>query len=185
LSPQRAAITGPVIASDNCVGARARQQRYDERYRGVCDGQKVDFMAGGNSAVWRHVFLRLGGFPLVTTMSANLFVQKLAEVHLGCHFVKDLRIRHRNHKGLKAAAANAFAAGFVSAHQNRFILSEEVARACSDVIRIRSDLQVQMVNSFLHWCFIGGGISRRLGLITVNGKLMYYLKRWCADAGGD
>jgi cellulose synthase/poly-beta-1,6-N-acetylglucosamine synthase-like glycosyltransferase len=111
LRPDRAAITGPVLGFDRCVVARARQQRYDRRYQNVSTGQAVDFLAGGNSVVWSHVFGRVGGFPVIRTTSDNAFVRGLHEIGYECHFVQDLTIAHRNSKGLWSAVQCAFLAG--------------------------------------------------------------------------
>jgi glycosyltransferase involved in cell wall biosynthesis len=114
LTESRVAITGPVLGIDHSLVARARQERYNSRYAGRMDGEKVDFLAGGNCAIWRADFQALGGFPLVDTMSDRLLAARLFAQVRSCHFIWALAIGHRNSKGAMNALVQAFKAGMVS-----------------------------------------------------------------------
>lgn len=105
------AITGRVLPFDHGVVSRARQWRYDERYRRLIPGQSVAFLAGGNSAVRRSFFLAAGGFPVRSAGGDNGLVPRLRAVGAECIFVPTLCILHRNGKGLFTAIKQAWNAG--------------------------------------------------------------------------
>lgn len=111
LTADRAAITGPVRRFDRGLVAAARQLRYDRRYESLNNGEKVDFLAGGNAAVWKSYLVKAGGFPDTVSMSDRFLVQRLEALGAGCHYIADLYVLHRNSKGLRAAIREAWRAG--------------------------------------------------------------------------
>lgn len=113
LTRERGAITGPVRRFDEGLVSRARQLRYDRRYAPLAPGQAVRFLAGGNSLVWRDLLERAGGFPDVATMSDQLFMRRLEAQGRRCHFVPEMYVLHRNSKGLRIAAREAWRAGLL------------------------------------------------------------------------
>jgi glycosyltransferase involved in cell wall biosynthesis len=113
LTRDRGAITGPVRRFDRGLVSRARQLRYERRYASLEPGQAVDFLAGGNSVVWRDLLERAGGFPDVRTMSDRLLVRRLEAQGRRCHFVPELYVLHRNSKGLRVAVREAWRAGLL------------------------------------------------------------------------
>lgn len=113
LTRDRGAITGPVRRFDRGLVSRARQLRYDRRYAALAPGQAVDFLAGGNSLVWRDLLERAGGFPDVPTMSDRLLVRRLEAQGRHCHFVPEMYVLHRNSKGLRVAVREAWRAGLL------------------------------------------------------------------------
>ncbi len=115
LTPERGAVTGPVYRFDEGLVSRARQLRYDRRYAPLAPGEAVSFLAGGNSLVWRILLERGGGFPDVPTMSDGLFVKRMEAQGRRCHFVPELYVLHRNSKGLRVAAREAWRAGLLDA----------------------------------------------------------------------
>lgn len=158
LSPQRGAITGPVYGFDEDVVARARQRRYDQRYRGLATGDAINFLAGGNSVVWADAFRRAGAFPVLATASDNAFLRRLQGTGLGCYFVRDLFIDHRNSKGLRSAVVCAFQAGAASGALPAAPPARRRAPAPDDPPR---DLAVEALNSFLNLCFRMGRLAAR------------------------
>jgi predicted dehydrogenase len=111
LTRDRGAITGPVRGFDSGIVSRARQLRYDRRYAPLAPGQPVEFLAGGNSLVWRDQIERANGFPDVPTMSDRLFLRQLEAQGCRCHFVPDMYVLHAHSKGLRIAAREAWRAG--------------------------------------------------------------------------
>ncbi|MGW4245787.1 glycosyltransferase [Nocardia sp. NPDC004722] len=111
LTTDRAAITGRVLPFDGGTVSRARQYRYEDRYARYEASNPVPFFAGGNSAVWKRAFLDAEGFPDITTASDNGLVARLAEYGGSVHFVPELRVVHRNGKGVRTAAREAWRAG--------------------------------------------------------------------------
>lgn len=159
LSPARGAITGPVYGFDADLVARARQRRYDQRYRGMSTGDDIDFLAGGNAVVWADAFRRAGAFPMLATTSDNAFLRRLQGTGLRCHFVQDLFIDHRNSKGLRSAVLCAFQAGAANARVPRAAAPPRPARAPGEPPR---ELAVDALNAFLNLCFRAGRLSARL-----------------------
>jgi glycosyltransferase involved in cell wall biosynthesis len=154
LSGERGAITGRVLGFDQCVVARARQRRFDQRYRGLATGDPVEFLAGGNSVVWSDAFRRAGGFPALHVASDNALLSRMHGIGLRCHFVHELMIGHRNSKGLRAAVVNAFQAGALS----KALASP--ARSRGDVATPldpnQRDIGVEALNWFLNLSFKAG-----------------------------
>jgi glycosyltransferase involved in cell wall biosynthesis len=111
LTADRGAVTGRVLPFDSGLVSQARQSRYDQRYRGLSSGQRVDFFAGGNSAVWRDSFLSARGVPIDAPGSDNDLVAGLTDRGLGVHFVPSMVVVHRNGKGVTQAARNAYGSG--------------------------------------------------------------------------
>ena len=152
LTESRVAITGPVLGIDQSLVARARQERYNSRYAGRADGEKVDFLAGGNCAIWRADFQSLGGFPAVDTMSDRLLAARLFAQERSCHFVWALAIGHRNSKGAVNALLQAFKAGMVNA---RLPATTAVARDNRTSGRT-IPIAVALVNGVLKLAFTSG-----------------------------
>nr|WP_024126062.1 glycosyltransferase family 2 protein [Streptomyces sp. FR1]AHE38680.1 Glycosyl transferase family 2 [Streptomyces sp. FR1] len=111
LTPERAAITGRVLPLDGGVVSRARQYRYEQRYAVHRPLEPVRFFAGGNSAVWTALFHRAGGFPGTGTGSDNGLVAALDEHGGAVHFAPDLRVAHRNSKGMRTAVQESWRSG--------------------------------------------------------------------------
>jgi glycosyltransferase involved in cell wall biosynthesis len=142
------AFTGRVLPFDRGLSSRARQWRYDQRYARVATGQPVRFFAGGNSVVERELFLHVGGFPVLTAGGDNGIVARLENVGTAITFVRELRILHRNGKGLRAAAERAWSSGrAVSAAMP----AEEIIRDCARSLRRlrEAPADVAMVNGVL------------------------------------
>lgn len=158
LTVERAALTGPVKGFDKSIIARARQQRYEERYDGLTDGKSVNFMAGGNSIIWRSVFIELGGFPPTKALSDGALVARLRQRGLHCHFVWHLKISHRNSKGLIMAISQAWNAGVTHQSFAAVPIRAEMNKALYRLALEEPDLLVNLVNSFLHFCFIAGSV---------------------------
>lgn len=159
LSPARGAITGPVYGFDADLVARARQRRYDQRYRGVSTGDDIDFLAGGNAVVWADAFRRAGAFPVLAATSDNAFLRRMQGTGRRCHFVQDLFIDHRNSKGLRSAVRCAFQAGAASAGVPRAAMPPRPARASATP---PGELAVDALNAFLDLCFRAGRLSARI-----------------------
>jgi GT2 family glycosyltransferase len=109
----RGAVTGPVRRFDRGLVSHARQLRYERRYAPLRPGQAVDFLAGGNSLIWRDLLDAAGGFPDLPTMSDRFLVRRLEEQGRRCHFVPDMFVLHRNSKGLRTAVREAWRAGLL------------------------------------------------------------------------
>jgi glycosyltransferase involved in cell wall biosynthesis len=154
LSEDRGALTGPVRRFDSSLLARARQLRYDRRYAGLEDGDRVPFMAGGNCVVWRHAIDAVGGFPEVPTMSDTLFLAMLERLDLGCHFSSDMSVWHRNSKGLRKAVQDAWMAGGLQADTP----VDYARRMTGDLRRVFGSPEpaADMVNAFLDGVFLCG-----------------------------
>ncbi|MEU6020735.1 glycosyltransferase family 2 protein [Micromonospora sp. NPDC047134] len=111
LDETRGGITGRVLPFDQGVVSRARQARYVQRYHALTEGQSVDFFAGGNSAAWRDLFDRAGGFSALGVGGDNSLVAGLERLGHPVCFVPDLVIVHRNGKGVLRAFQDAYHAG--------------------------------------------------------------------------
>lgn len=105
------AITGRIVPMDDGWVSRARQWRYEERYRTLQHGQATTFFAGGNSAVHTEAFLLAGGFPDIASGADNLLVQGLEVQGYQVRWTPELRILHRNSKGVRKAAVEAWRSG--------------------------------------------------------------------------
>ncbi|HDR4695480.1 glycosyltransferase family 2 protein [Bacillus cereus] len=116
LSESRGAITGRVIGYDHGIVSKARQARYDNRYAQLIDGQKIPFFAGGNSAVWTKLFLKVGGFTQKGSGGDNGLATDLSYIGYNVHFIPDLIILHRNSKGLLRAIIEAYNSGLQQKH---------------------------------------------------------------------
>jgi len=111
--PDRGAITGPIQRYDDGIVSRARQLRYDARYRALRSGQAVEFLAGGNAVIWRDLLRRVGGFSMTAVMSDTLLARELWELGMPCHYVPELVVLHRHSKGARQAVVAACRAGLV------------------------------------------------------------------------
>ncbi|MBY8870657.1 glycosyltransferase [Micromonospora sp. PLK6-60] len=111
LAEDRGAVTGRVLPFDQGVVSRARQARYLQRYRSLTEGQPVTFFAGGNSAVWRDLFVKAGGFSALGVGGDNSVVDGLQRLDRPVCFLPELVVVHRNGKGLLRAFLNAYHAG--------------------------------------------------------------------------
>jgi nucleotide sugar dehydrogenase len=105
------AITGRVLGFDAGVLSRARQARYDARYRDLRPAAPVSFFACGNSAVLTEVFHQAGGFANDGVGGDNSFAVAMERNGTPVRFQPDLVIAHRNGKGWGLALRNAWSAG--------------------------------------------------------------------------
>lgn len=150
-SPQRgAAITGRVLPFDEGVVSRARQYRYEQRYAAHQPLARVDFFAGGNSAVWTKLFRRAGGFPQTGAGSDNGLVAALSAKGNAVHFAPNLRVAHLNSKGMRTAARESWRSGRNTADAPT-TLSEELRHTAATVRRQpwRTDVAAAATNSVL------------------------------------
>jgi GT2 family glycosyltransferase len=134
LTPARGAITGPIQAFDTGLVARARQLRYDARYRPLRAHQAVDFLAGGNTVAWRSTLERAGNFPEAATMSDTLLARRLHELGMPCHFVPELLALHRNSKGGSQACVAAWQAGVVEGPRRATTYGQRLANGTRGVL---------------------------------------------------
>lgn len=112
------AATGPVTARDGTLLSQARALRYASRYRRLRCGHTVDFFAGGNSVIQREAFLAVGGFPTTGVGSDNELTANLPELPRFCW---ELRVTHRNDRGLALATRMAGQSGWADARRGRRI----------------------------------------------------------------
>jgi glycosyltransferase involved in cell wall biosynthesis len=153
------AFTGRIIPFDSGIVSRSRQWRYDQRYSGLVTGAPVRFLAGGNSVVRREDFLAAGGFPQLPAGGDNGLVDRLAAREVPCVFVAELRVLHRNGKGLVTAARQSWRAGAwgpPSAPQHALIDCLHALRALRN-----APLDVGAVNGALQLVHTGGRLVRR------------------------
>ncbi len=161
LAMGRRALTGRVLPFDAGVVSRARQWRYDQRYKDLAPGAVVQFLAGGNSLVDREAFLAAGGFPDQPTAGDNALVPRLRAAGVECTFCPQLRILHRNGKGLLTAAKEAWRAGASNRIPRRQALSamytslRRLPAGRPDVALVNGALQV--VNTLGQLTGIGSG----------------------------
>lgn len=111
------AVTGPILRFDSGLLSRARQARYNARYDRLSDGDVVGFFAGGNSAISKSMFERIGGFTSREVGGDNAVVADLAQIGSTVTFLRRMKILHRNSKGAYAAIFNAYASGLARASQ--------------------------------------------------------------------
>jgi GT2 family glycosyltransferase len=141
------AFTGRVLPFDSGLLSRARQWRYDQRYAEMASGQAAGFFAGGNSVIDRELFLRVGGFPVRSAGGDNGIVARLAGAGVATTFVRELRILHRNGKGLRIAAERAWLAGRAASAGRPQEIIEECARSLRSLHR--APLDIAAVNGIL------------------------------------
>lgn len=134
LTPARGAITGPIRGFDTGLVSRARQLRYDARYRPLLPHQDVDFLAGGNAVLWRRTLERAGEFQEVATMSDTLLARRLRELGTPCHFVPELLVMHRNSKGWAQACLAAWQAGAVEGRRRPTRYGERLAGGAREAL---------------------------------------------------
>lgn len=147
------AVTGRIIPLDDGVVSRARQWRYEERYRRLSAGDPVRFFAGGNSAVRRDAFLTSGGFPDLNSAADNALVEGLEAQGLQVAWTPALNILHRNSKGVRRAAEEAWRSGAGRRPIGPASALGEVRRAASvapwrrDVASATLNLALQVLHS--------------------------------------
>lgn len=135
-------FTGRVLPFDRGLSSRARQWRYDQRYHGMATGQHVGFFAGGNSVVKRELFLEVGGFPVQKAGGDNGIVNRLAAAGIPTTFVRELRILHRNGKGLRLAAERAWSSGQAMSVARPADVLRDCARSLGRLRRAPADVAV-------------------------------------------
>lgn len=108
LAAGRPAVTGRILPFDHGLVSRARQYRYEQRYAGSPAGGRVCFLAGGNSVVDAKLFAAVGGFPELVTASDNALVGRLRGQGVEVWFDPAMRVLHRNSKGIRIAAREAW-----------------------------------------------------------------------------
>lgn len=151
----RPALTGRVLGFDAGLVSRARQARYDARYRGLGEGTPVDFFACGNGSVLTSAFHGVHGFSNEGVGGDNSLARSLREAGTPVRFHPDLVIAHRNGKGWPAALRNAWSAGID--HPERMTVSDLVATARHSAVG--DDHAVRELN-------------RALGVLHALGRLM-------------
>lgn len=151
------AFTGRVLPFDRGLSSRARQWRYDQRYSGMTTGQPANFFAGGNSVVDRELFLTVGGFPVMSAGGDNGIVTRLAAAGVSTTFVRELRILHRNGKGLRVAAERAWASGRAGSVTRR----QEVIGDCVRSLRrlCRAPIDIAVMNGVLQILHSAGQLT--------------------------
>jgi glycosyltransferase involved in cell wall biosynthesis len=107
-------LTGPVLSQEKSPLAIARAQRYRARYEGLRTGDRVGFLAGGNSIILRDRLESVGGFPETPVAGDGLVVASLEQSGAPCIFVREMWIGHQHDRGLANASSNAFKAGRVA-----------------------------------------------------------------------
>jgi GT2 family glycosyltransferase len=154
------AVTGPVLRFDHDLVARARQARYDLRYKGLLNLQQVSFFAGGNSAVCRSLFLQAGGFRNAGVGGDNTLVQDLAALGQQVLFLRRMKILHRNSKGLPTALRTAYAAGRNTTPQARCseLLREFTARRNA----VGDQLDERLINQIFASLYLFGQLRARM-----------------------
>jgi GT2 family glycosyltransferase len=169
LKPERGAITGPVRRFDSGLVARARQLRYDARYRPLRPSQPVGFLAGGNTVIWRSTLTRAGDFPNATVMSDTLLARRMAQFGRPCHFVPELTVLHRNSKGARQACVAAWQAGVVEGRRQTMPYGRRLASGVWGV-PMSSDPPAAVLNVALDTVFLtahatsrASWLSRQLG----------------------
>jgi len=164
LTRARGAITGPVQRFDTGLVARARQLRYDARYRPLQPFQEVEFLAGGNAVVWRSTLELAGGFPRVATMSDTLLARRLSEVDTPCHYVPELIVFHRNSKGLRQACLTAWQAGWIEGRRGETTYYQRLAKGAKGVIGSRDPVAAAL-NVALDAVFLTAHATNRASLL--------------------
>lgn len=149
MTKERGAITGKVIGFDKNIVSKARQARYDKRYKYLQYGERVMFFSGGNSAVWANLFLSQGGFNKYGSGSDNSLVDNLNNQGYYVHFIPKLYILHRNSKGFKTAMKEAYSSGF--SHPNRLNIIQAIGLMANYKSNaIGSNVLIGFVNWFLN-----------------------------------
>ncbi|GHI03128.1 hypothetical protein AQI88_01990 [Streptomyces cellostaticus] len=151
----RPGITGRVLGFDAGLVSRARQARYDARYRDLRQGTPVNFFACGNGAVLASAFHQVGGFSNEGVGGDNSLARSLDQAGTPARFHPDLVIAHRNGKGWSAALRNAWSAG--TNHPQRMTLSDLLDTGRTSAVG--DDLAVRELN-------------RALGILHALGRLL-------------
>ncbi|MCX5426154.1 glycosyltransferase family 2 protein [Streptomyces sp. NBC_00078] len=151
----RPGITGRVLGFDAGLVSRARQARYDARYRDLGQGTPVNFFACGNGAVLASAFHRVGGFSNEGVGGDNSLARSLDQAGTPVRFHPDLVIAHRNGKGWTAAVHNAWSAG--TNHPQRMTVTDLLDTGRSSAVG--DNLAVRELN-------------RALGVLHALGRLL-------------
>lgn len=151
----RPAVTGRVLGFDDGLISRARQARYDARYRGLSQGAPVRFFACGNGAVLTSAFHQVGGFSNEGVGGDNSLALSLDRAGTPVRFHPGLVIAHRNGKGWAAAVGNAWSAG--TNHPERVPLAQLLDTARKSAVG--NGLAVRELN-------------RALGLLHALGRVL-------------
>jgi glycosyltransferase involved in cell wall biosynthesis len=154
-------FTGRVLPFDGGLLSQARQWRYDQRYAALATGQRVGFFAGGNSVADRELFLRAGGFPMLSAGGDNGIVGRLELLGIRTQFVRELRVLHRNGKGLRVAAGRAWMAGRDGPPSGPPEIAGDCARSLSQLRG--APLDVAAVNGALQLLNTAGRLMGSLG----------------------
>jgi GT2 family glycosyltransferase len=160
LKPERGGITGPVQRFDSGLVARARQLRYDARYRPLRPRQPVGFLAGGNAVIWRSTLTQAGDFPAAVVMSDTLLARRMAQFGRPCYFVPELTVLHRNSKGARQACVAAWQAGLVEGRRQAMPYGRRLASGLR-AVPTSSDPPAAVLNVALDTVFLTGHATSR------------------------
>jgi hypothetical protein len=106
-------ITGVIVGRDRTVLSRARHMRYRQRYEGLRTGDRVSFVAGGNSVMATALLREHPGFMTDGASTSESLGAVLAARGKATRFVADMAVRHVHDRGWRSAIANAWRAGKV------------------------------------------------------------------------
>ena len=154
VTADRPAITGRVLGFDDGLLARARQARYDARYRDLSAGTPVTFFSCGDGVVLASAFRQVGGFANDGVGGDNSLAAALARRGTPVRFAPDLVIAHRNRKGWLPALHNAWSAGTNQAERMtiRNLPAAVSGSAVGDTLMVRE-------------------VNRALGILNVLGRI--------------
>ncbi len=151
------AVTGRVLRFDEGLVSRARQTRYDDRYRGLLPADRVRYFAGGNGAVRADAFHASGGFDPRAAGGDNTLAHRLTASGGSVRFRPDMVVAHRNSKGFCCAARAATLAGRATeAPPPAWTLLQSALRPASS-----GDPAVRALNTLLGLCHIAGQLLSR------------------------
>lgn len=157
------AVTGPVLRFDAGLLSRARQARYDKRYAPLRTGTAVRFFTGGNSAVRRELFNRIGGFTSGAVGGDNAIAGDLADIGARVTFLRPMKIMHRNSKGMAQAMRNAYASG--RARSESAALGPAIRDLVTGDSAVGKRIDERVLNQLLgglHFCgIVGGHLTKR------------------------
>ncbi|MPQ26481.1 glycosyltransferase [Bacillus paralicheniformis] len=146
LEKKRCGITGRVLRFDRGIVSKARQERYNIRYKNLRRGDKVNFFSGGNSAIWTDIFEEVNGFSCLSSGGDNEIVRDLDAIGYDVCFIPELVILHRNSKGVKQAIMEAFKSGREKSdkiHLKTFV---------KEIVKFRTLYQGSLIVSLFNWC---------------------------------
>lgn len=111
----KAVITGRILAFDTqSIFSRARQLRYDMRvHSAMKHPDNIGFLAGGNFAIRRDIFVEIGGFDCsFEMMHDNELALRLMRSHHPTSFIYDMLVYHRHYKGIQMAFRGSFQSAY-------------------------------------------------------------------------